>query len=246
MLKIALCDDDADMLFRLRQDVAAFQDACGACLDMDVRAFKNGSALLDAVQAGEGFHIILLDIMMPGIDGMETARELRLHDRTAKIIFLTSSPDFALDAYNVKAYSYLLKTAPREKLFAILNDAVLETDNLLGGYTVVKTKTGLVKLFYHSVEFIEIMGKTVTYHLTGGATYEMYGTLTEIEDIFLSQRRFIKPHRSFIVNMDYIKKLNENEICTTGGNRVPVAKANYNEVKQRYIAFSFKRGSAYE
>ena len=72
----------------------------------------------------EPFHIILLDILMPLLNGMDTARELRQYDKTVKIIFLTSSPEFALESYDVKAYSYLLKPVTYEKLEETLNECV--------------------------------------------------------------------------------------------------------------------------
>lgn len=240
MLRIALCDDDKGDLARLERDVASFRTAYGSDAEFMLRSFTSGTDLLSAVDGGERFDIILLDVVMPLCDGIETAREIRLTDKAAKIIFLTASAQFALDSYDVKASSYLLKSASREKLFAALRETAQEIDSAPERYMLVKTKTGLVRLRYHGVAYLEVIGKTITFSMGDAERYEMYGTLSEIEEAFLSQERFLKPHRSYIVNMDYVRRLGERELTMTDGARVPVSKANYNEVKRRYIAYSFR------
>ena len=76
--------------------------------------------------------------------------------------------------------------------------------------------------------------------------HEMYGTLSQIEEAFLRQGRFIKPHRSYIVNMDYVRRLYDHGLIMADGGRVPVPRANYSEVKRRYIAYFFGRGAVHD
>jgi len=245
MLRIALCDDDWKDLARLERDVLAFQAAYDPDVEFELRAYASGADLLAAIARGERFHIILLDVVMPLCDGIETAREIRLTDKAVKIIFLTASAQFALDSYDVKAFSYLLEGGPREKLFSVLREAAQETRDASGRYMLVKAKTGLVRLQFHSVAYLEVIGKTITFSMTGGETHQMYGTLSEVEEDFLAQERFLKPHRSYIINMDHVRKLGERELIMTDGGRVPISKANFNEVKRRYIAYSFGRGETH-
>ncbi len=242
MLRIALCDDDREDLERLQRDILAFKAAWDPGVEFTLRSYVSGADLLAATLRGERFHIILLDVMMPLCDGIETAREIRLYDKAVKIIFLTASAQFALDSYDVKAFSYLLKDGPREKLFSVLREAVQEIGGEQDRHMLVKTKTGLVRIQYHGVAYLEVVGKTITFYMSSAERYEMYGTLSEVEEAFLSQERFLKPHRSYIVNMDHVRRLSERELIMTGGGRVPISKANLNEVKRRYIAYSFGRG----
>ncbi|NLI52949.1 MAG: response regulator transcription factor [Clostridiales bacterium] len=239
MYKIAVCDDNPDMLARLSEDLRLLSERRKFAEPLEIMSFASGSALLDAVAHGDRFHIILLDILMPLMDGMETAAEIRRYDKSVKIIFLTTSTRFALESYDVKAYGYLIKGGPQEKLYALLNEAIAETSEALGAYTLLKTKTGLEKFFFHSIEYVEILGKVITLHLNNGEAHEMYGSLSQIEPVFAAQVRFIKPHRSFLVNMDYIRRLHNNEIFMVSGCRIPVAKASYGEIKERYISYSF-------
>lgn len=106
MLKIAICDDSPLFLEQTRSAVLKWSDENQISTKLYI--YENGDELI-ATNMAEPFHIILLDILMPLLNGMDTARELRQYDKTVKIIFLTSSPEFALESYDVKAYSYLLK-----------------------------------------------------------------------------------------------------------------------------------------
>lgn len=245
MLRIALCDDDRGDLARLERDVLAFQAAYDPDVEFELRAYASGAALLAAIARGERFHIILLDVVMPLCDGIEAAREIRLADKAVKLIFLTASAEFALDSYDVKAFSYLLKGGPSEKLFNVLREAAQEIEDASDRYILIKASTGLVRIHYHSVMYLEVAGKTITFSMAGGETHQMYGTLSEVEGGFLAQERFLKPHRSYIINMDHVRKLSERELIMTDGGRVPVSKANFNEVKRRYIAYSFGRGATH-
>lgn len=246
ILRIALCDDDKEMLSQIASDIKACEIDREVYREMTLETFQSGLDLVNAVKHNERFDIILLDILMPQMNGMEAAREIRLIDKTSKIIFLTSSPQFALDSYDVKAYFYLLKNYSREKLKAVLEEAITEIVDTASNFTMLKTRTGFVKLYFHSLLYLEIIGRTITFYLNNDQHYEVYGTLTEIEEIFLKQEKFIKPHRSYIVNMDCIRKLDRNEITMMNNHKLPVSKNLYQIVKKGYMDYSFQRGGQYD
>lgn len=241
-MRIAVCDDDREMLLQIVDEIEAYKIASGGTREITTQVFESGLDLVAAIKHNEQFEIIILDVLMPLMNGIETAREIRLIDKTAKIIFLTSSSQFALDSYDVKAFFYLLKNHSREKLAAVLNEAITELADIADNYTMLRTKTGYVKLHFHSLEYLEIIGRTITFYLNNGQHYEVYGTLTEIEKMFLTQERFIKPHRSYIVNMDCIRNLNKNEITMLNSHKIPISKGLYNAVKKGYMDYSFQRG----
>ena len=105
-MRIAVCDDNAVFL----QNAVQLIERWGAerCVPIEVCPFENGDALI-AANAAARFDVIFLDILMPMLSGMDTARELRQHDSAVRILFLTASPEFALESYEVKAQGYLLK-----------------------------------------------------------------------------------------------------------------------------------------
>lgn len=240
-LRIAVCDDDKEILPQIVRNIEACLDGRGY-RDITLQAFESGLDLVNAVKRHERFDIILLDVLMPLMNGMETAREIRLMDKTVKIIFLTSSAQFALDSYDVKAFSYILKINSGGKLAAVLQEAIAETANTAGEFTMLKTRTGYIKVHFHSLEYLEILGRTITFYLSDGQRLEVSGTLTEMEELFLGQERFIKPHRSYIVNMDCIRRLDRNEITMLNNHKIPVSKNLSHDVKKGYMNYSFHRG----
>lgn len=106
MLRIGVCDDDKEFRQRLVQMIRIWSDHSG--IPTELYPFDNGDELISK-NAAFRMDIILLDIVMPLLNGMDTARELRAQDTAVKIIFLTSSPEFALESYEVRAQDYLLK-----------------------------------------------------------------------------------------------------------------------------------------
>ena len=115
---IAVCDDQTEELKDLTELLGAWETDRGT--PVRVKSFRSAAALLDAARH-ERFTLYLLDIMMPGLNGMDAAREIRGFDKAADIIFLTSSPGFAYDSYSVQALEYLLKPIRTKTLYPILD-----------------------------------------------------------------------------------------------------------------------------
>ena len=156
MLRIGVCDDDKEFRQRLVQMIRIWSDHSG--IPTELYPFDNGDELI-AKNAAFRMDIILLDIVMPLLNGMDTARELRAQDTAVKIIFLTSSPEFALESYEVRAQDYLLKPITYERLRRALEDCShlfeAEPKNM-----VLKTSFGFQKLYFHDIEYAEATAAT--------------------------------------------------------------------------------------
>ena len=122
MLKIAVCDDTHSFLIDTQEMIRQWPNRPAG---MSVSLFCDADALIEAHKA-EPFDIILLDVVMPLLNGIEAASEIRRQDRSVKIVFLSVSPEFAVDSYTVKADNYLLKPANRQQLFACLDELYAE------------------------------------------------------------------------------------------------------------------------
>ena len=120
MLRIAVCDDSPQFLQTAADLVSAW--AAQRNIPAEISTYQNGDELLEANSA-KRFDIVFLDIIMPLLNGMDTARELRENDTVIRIIFLTSSPEFALDSYDVKAQGYLLKPVSSDKIYSALDES---------------------------------------------------------------------------------------------------------------------------
>ncbi len=239
MLKIAICDDNISELSNIASIIGEYQ-TMQRDKKIEFTAFHSAVDLIAAMESGQQYNLILLDILMPFMTGMDAAKEIRQFDQDIKIIFMTSSPEFAVESYSVKAYYYALKPVWKEKLFILLDKVISETENQLGKSFLVKSKTGLTRIYFNRLEFAEVIGRTIVYHLTDGSFIEAGGTMQEFEKMLLSDPRYIKTHRSYIINMDHIDTISQREIIMQSHAAVPLAKTSYQAVKTAYITFAFK------
>ncbi|NLG53023.1 MAG: response regulator transcription factor [Clostridiales bacterium] len=233
MMRIAVCDDDLRELARASDLLNQYRAQKNAALKYDT--FSNALELLDAMKR-HAYDVLLLDVMMPGLDGLAAAQEIRGFDTEVKIIFLSSSPEFAVDSYAVSAHYYLLKPGTSDKLFALL-DGVLAEKSRAAETLCIRQPSGLMRLPLGRIEFLEVCGKKLMFHSEDGSIKEIRGAISDYESRLPD--RFIKVHRSFIVNMEYIETLNAREIITCAGRIVPVSRLLYNKVREAYMQFLF-------
>lgn len=184
------------------------------------------------------YDILLLDILMPGINGMQAAHEIRAFDAGVKIVFLTSSPEFAVESYAVKAYDYILKPVSRDKLFSILDAVVAEEQKPLEGLTV-KTRSGMARILFSRLAFVEIMNKKLYFHLTDGGVQEVTASLAAFEEELLARTEFVKVHRSYIVNLWQVGQLESKQLITHAGKTVPISRLLSGKVREAYMKHLF-------
>jgi DNA-binding LytR/AlgR family response regulator len=207
---------------------------------IEYTAFQTAVDLIAALESGQKYDLALLDIIMPQLNGMAAAKEIRQFNQDIKIIFSTSSPEFAVESYMVEAYYYALKPIWKDKLFTLLDKIFSEIETSTGTSLLIKSKTGLKRIHIKRLEFAEVITRSVFYHLTDGSVIEALGSMGELEKDLSAYSCFIKPHRSYIINMDHIDTVCQKEIKMQSSAVVPLAKANYPIVKEAYIAYSFQ------
>lgn len=236
-MKIAVCDDETAELSRMTDMLDEYMLARN--MDFEIFSFQSSAELISRIQNRIHFDLLILDIMLPALNGMDAAREIREYDKNVKIIFLTSSPEFAVESYSVGAYYYALKPLEKDKLFSLLDGVLLEIDKQAQEYLIVKCKNGIQRLPFNSLIYCEIVNKTILYYLLNGTVLESTGKLAEFEAVLLKYPRFLKPHRSFVINLDFVKSLNKGEILLENGASVPVPRGKFNEIKQAILNYSF-------
>jgi len=240
MYKIAVCDDDIADLSNM---VSIINEYISFKWDKHIityTAFQSAVDLVAAIESGQPYDLLILDILMPFMTGMDAAKEIRQFNQDVRIIFITSSPEFAVESYSVDAYYYELKPIWKEKLFILLDKVISETEIQFSTSFLIKSKTGLTRIYISRLEFAEIIGRTIFYHLIDGSVIEAVGSMSELEKELLSNPGFIKTHRSYMINMEHIDTISQREIKMQSLSLVPLAKANYSTVKSAYIKFAFK------
>ena len=236
MLRIAICDDSQDFLPQAAGMVRQWSEQCR--IPIQLFLYKNGDELLSAAFSSP-MDIVFLDIIMPLLNGMDTARELRQHDTSVSIIFLTSSPEFALESYEVHAQGYLLKPVTYEKLQKELDECAhsfqLEPKNM-----VVKTPFGYQKLYFHEIEYAEAQNKRVFFYLRNGSSVETMDPLYSFKENLNNQNGFFKCHRSYLVYLPNVDHFNTTEITMKSGRQIPIARGFSKSLKDAYFSVMFQ------
>ena len=232
---IAVCDDQPEELKDLTELLGAWETDRGT--PVRVKSFRSAAALLDAARH-ERFTLYLLDIMMPGLNGMDAAREIRGFDKAADIIFLTSSPGFAYDSYSVKALEYLLKPIRTKTLYPILDRLELRERRPQEALTL-RTGGIIVRVPFSQLTYVEVNGKHLYFNMADGSVHEVSASLKEYSGALLARPEFMRVHRSYIVNMYQVEKLSQTGAVTFSGKTVPVSRLLYGQLQKDYLELLF-------
>ncbi len=238
MIHIAICDDSKQerqilaALFKRYQELHA--------TPLQIHIFQNGFSLLDAIDQGKRFDITILDILMPGENGIEIARNIRASGADTEIIFLTSSPEYAVDSYEVKAQNYLLKPVTEEKFFASIDSILAELDEKdTASFIIYTTEKQYSRIRVSSLVYGEVTHRTITLHLADQTMISAVMTFTEFQDILKAYPDFIYPHRSYAVNMNHIQYVTKSDIILTDGQKIPLSRNNYTKISEQFLNFAY-------
>jgi len=193
------------------------------CPAYSLLCFDNPLHALDFVQNGNGIDIAVLDIVMPGMTGVELAEELRKGGYTGYINFLTSINDFAAEAFNIRAFDYILKPVSMSALTKMMDRLLEDYRNSDSKIFAVKMKTKTQSIKYKELIYAEVKGNNVYFHLDRGRTVKAYAQLKDYADILLSDPRMIKANISYIINMDYVVDFENQAVVMRGGVIISVS-----------------------
>lgn len=241
MLRIAICDDCPEFLDQIETSLTLWPNKPN---DLKYECYTEGVALLNRHREAP-FDIILIDVVMPLLNGIETARELRMQDKGAKIVFLTSSPEYAVDSYAVKASNYLLKPIDKEALYSCLDELYAELRQ--NARSIAVRSAGSVHLVeLSSIEFIEAQNKHILFTLSDGTTIESIDPLYSFEDKLLLSDGFYKCHRSYIVNLYQVNTYTTKEIKMRSGCCIPISRTYQKDFEKAYFSAIFDRAGDIE
>ena len=239
MLQIAVCDDNIDELSNMVQLIDQYRASKN--LNCEYAVFPNGFELVSTLEKGKRFDIYCLDIIMPGFTGIDVAKEIRQLDKHSQILFFTSSPEFALESYSVKAINYVLKPISKEKLFFTFDEMLEHIKAKTNDEAIiVKSNEGIQKILLSNLTYVEIIGRNVFYHMFSGRIIECIESFSVVCDKLLKHDRFIKTHRSYIVNMQYIDTIENHQVTLQTLAAIPIAQKKAREIKQQYLAYQMK------
>lgn len=240
MARIALCDNDPADLEGLRLLLERYGARRGQ--EMEAAPFGSPLELIAAMERGVRFDLLLLDILMPGQNGIQTAGEIRQHGWETRIVLLSSSPEFGVQAYGVGASQYLLKPIREENLFPVL-DALLDAcgqerpDSLL-----LRCKGGITRVEPMRIEYGEVRRRKLLIHMASGRSLESTAGMDELLARLSGYSSFLRVHRSYFVNMDCIRQLSYRAVVLTCGAEIPIPRGKYSELKRVFLEYAVGKG----
>lgn len=240
MIKVAFCDDDISILNELRVLLDRYR--VGRNQEIEYTAFRSPLELLAEIEKGTRFDILFLDVLMPGETGIDAAAEIRRYDTNVKIIFLTSSAEYAVQSYTVGAYFYQLKPIWAESFFRLMDSAIAACEKEQGDSLILRCKSGITRIELKQLEYCEVIHRTLFIHLANGSVLESTGSLDELSKQLESSGCFLRAHRSYLVNLDYIQSLSSHSITMSCLAEIPLPRGKYHEVKEAYLKRAFQSG----
>lgn len=243
-MRLALCDDDQYELERTERMLSSYL-AARPELDGSLACFRSPYDLSERVSLQGGFHAYFLDVMMPGMDGIQLGEHIRAAGDKAPIVYLTSSPDFAVASYGVRAYGYLLKPVQRPVLEQLLGELAALWRDETQRPIPVHTADGATPVYPGDLMYMEVRDHAFLYHLAGGQTVKSIanqGTLDAAAAPLLSSSRFVKINRGQVVNMSYVASLSGNDFLLPDGTVLHISRLLAPRVKSRYIDYILDRG----
>lgn len=238
MLTLCICDDDARDVAKIQALVERFNEEYPG-FSLKIRTFSSSFDVLEQLNEKGGFDLYLLDILMPHLKGLELAGHIRARNEASEIIFLTSSPEYALDAFEVSACGYLLKPVDKEKFDKVLLSAAQRLIQPKNPYFLLKTKDGLRKIYFRDLVVVESFNHNRVCTLTDGSKLVTADTLASIMERLSRDPRFFSPHRAYIINLEHIAALNASYVLLSAGQHIPVARNSFAALKQVYVDYLF-------
>lgn len=236
MLRVAVCDDQNTELKMLGKLLQHYQELRGDG-PIQSKFFEAPGKLLASLSAGERYDLFVLDMMMPEYNGVEVGHAIRNAGLESAIIYITASPDFALDAISVHPEQYLLKPLQPAALFRALDDVLKRMSGQCEPSLSVKTRGGVELLPCRKIVCVEHAARIMRVYAQDRAVLESVSLRVPFETLLepvLQRPDFLQTHQSYVVNLRHITALLADEIRADNGMLIPISRRNMPEVRQRY------------
>ncbi len=228
MLRIGICDDLAIEREKLKALLFA------KFPEITILEYASGETLLDGLSQGQVIDLLFLDICMNGISGIDAAAEIRKRYQKMPIIFLTTSPEFAVASYRVQAQDYLLKPIQKSDLYQSI-DRQMRYLSSKHACIVFQSIHGAVPVSIGQIVFVEVVARKLFLHKTDGITLESTKTIQNVQALLEAYPQFVQPHRSYLVNLYQVKQLEKEGFQMLTGDFVPISRSRTVAMKNQYV-----------
>ena len=229
-MRIAICDDEAVQQELLRKYLEEWTGKNGEVLETEL--FSSGESFLFAWDDDRDFDLLILDIEMGQLNGMELARKIRRQDEDIPILFVTGYEKYMAQGYEVAALHYLMKPLLKEKLFEVLDKIKKRGKNEEKQF--FQTDKGPVSLPLSKIWYVEARAHQCILY-TEGEEYTLYSGISEMAQLLGGHREFVRCHRSYLVNVQHILAVVKSELILDDKRRLPVSRNSEKAVNRAFV-----------
>lgn len=242
MLQLAICDDLSDQLSLISACTRRYFDVHPAVYE--ITCFERVMDFLDAMEQCGGFDVVLMDICLPGLSGIDAAREIRRRRDRTEIIFLTTSREYAVDAFALHAAHYLVKPFTQSEFDEAMGRALAAFAREQARQITVLSEGGtLHHVAISEIRYIESRAHGQTIHLNSGHLLESRRSLgrllEELEKV--SPGQFISPYKGYIVNLKAVSSIEPRKAVLKSGEEIPLPRGAFREVKEQFFRCVFEQ-----
>lgn len=235
MLLISIVDNSEQDIAQLHSLLEIYFRRTGTAYIQ--RVYKSG---MDFVRSSENSDIVFLETRLDRLDGLETARIMRKLGSEAQLIFLSRSPELAIQGYAVDALDFLLKPLDPAAVTFALDKAISRIESRSSTFLALKLPNGTASVRANDITYVEVFDHNLVYHTTGG-DYTVRGRLSDVYEK-LDHDKFIACNRSFIVNLRHVTAIGGDHVML-GSTKIAVSKSHRREIQSRFSAYLDKKAA---
>ena len=236
-MRICLVDDDSTQLDYLKVIIEKWSNKHN--INTDINFYHSAEEMLFENNESYPFDMIVLDIQMGKINGIELAKKIRETDKNVIIAFISGMANYVFEGYEVQAIRYILKPFKDKKVYELL-DYVNTRKGKEDKYFILSVSGEKKKINYDDIIYIESMGHYIVFHLEN-IEYDYKYNISDL-CLELSESEFIRTHRSYVVNLKYIEKITKNDCQLINNIKVPLSRNSYKVVNEKFINYYKGKG----
>lgn len=234
-MRTAIIDDRSDDRESLYRELDTVLREKGYRVDA-IDLFESGEQFLNAFDTGK-YDLLFFDIYMEGINGIEAAAAVRRTDRSVKVVFVTTSNDFAAESYSLRADYYLLKPFVHEDIVKAIDIINLEDYEMQRVVRLPDDSTCLL----HDILYSEYYNHRIILYLKNGRKKKIRASQAQIEEILCANDSFLTCTKGIIVNLEYVNRIDESTVFLKEGYQVPVSRRRLADIRKAHAAYLFRQ-----
>lgn len=229
-MRIAICDDEEAQRALIIKYLQEWAVQCGQIVE--TASFSGAESFLFEWEEDKLFDLLILDIEMGGLSGMELARKIREENEEIPILFITGYESYMAQGYEVSAIQYLLKPMYKDKLFAALTK--LQKGKKAEEKMPFQTEDGQLFLTPSQIWYVEAAGHYSILHNSEGG-YQIRHSFTEVLKMLGARKEFVHCHRSYLVNVQHVSAITKTDLIMDNRVKIPISRGSYKTVNQAFI-----------